>query len=130
MGVDGILVSLSVKAVTGTFPGHSLAGMPIVYFDKVLSDTTTHKVVVPGHEAAIMAMRKLLDSFSGQKIFMAYLAIHGFDYRETVWKFTEALKKGIEEKRVIFTCSWIPKKQPAIWRLFIEAKPGPMVCNE
>ena len=101
MGVDGILVSLSRESSDlEHFHEHSLAGMPIVYFDKVLTGTTTHKVVVPGHEAAVMAMRKLLDLSPRQKNIYGIFGDPRLSItRDRMEGFTEALQeKGLEVK--------------------------------
>jgi DNA-binding LacI/PurR family transcriptional regulator len=60
-GVDGILVSLTRQSKDiEHFQELSYAGVPIVYFDKVLQNTESHKVVIPGEEAAALAVEQLL----------------------------------------------------------------------
>ncbi len=60
-GVDGILVSLTRQSKDiEHFQELSYAGVPIVYFDKVLQNTESHKVVIPGEEATALAVDQLL----------------------------------------------------------------------
>jgi DNA-binding LacI/PurR family transcriptional regulator len=60
-GVDGILVSLTRQSKDiEHFQELSYAGVPIVYFDKVLQNTESHKVVIPGEEATALAVEQLL----------------------------------------------------------------------
>jgi len=99
MGVDGILVSLSRESTDlEHFEENSQAGIPIVYFDKVLANTKTHKVVVPGQEAAILALRKMLEFSTGQKIIYGIFGDPRLSItRDRVEGFTIALnEKGIK----------------------------------
>ena len=98
MGVDGILVSLSRESTDlEHFEENSQAGVPIVYFDKVLADTKTHKVVVPGQEAAMMAIRKMLEFPADQKKIYGLFGDPRLSItRDRVDGFTKALnEKGI-----------------------------------
>jgi LacI family transcriptional regulator len=128
MGVDGILVSLSRESSDlEHFQEHSLAGMPIVYFDKVLSDTNTHKVVVPGHEAAVMAMRKLLDLSPRQKNIYGIFGDPRLSItRDRMEGFTETLKeKGIEVKTSNILHALDPDEAARHFDTIYRSKPRP-----
>ena len=60
-GVDGVLVSLTRQSNDiEHFQELSGAGVPVVYFDKILQNTESHKVVIPGAQAAVTAVKQLL----------------------------------------------------------------------
>lgn len=60
-GVDGVLVSLTRQSGDiEHFQELAGAGVPIVYFDKILQNTESHKVVIPGAQAAEIAIEKLI----------------------------------------------------------------------
>ena len=60
-GVDGVLVSLTRESKDiEHFSELTQAGIPVVYFDKVLPDTVCHKVVIPGENAVHLALENLL----------------------------------------------------------------------
>ncbi len=60
-GVDGIMVSLTRQSKDiEHFQELTYSGVPIVFFDKVLQNTESHKVVIPGEEATMQAVKELL----------------------------------------------------------------------
>ena len=60
-GVDGVLVSLSRESSDlDHFLELRNRNIPIVYFDKVIAVPGTHQVVIPGAEAAALAIKELV----------------------------------------------------------------------
>ncbi|MCF1716176.1 LacI family transcriptional regulator [Flavihumibacter sp. RY-1] len=70
MGVDGVLVSLSRQSHDiEHFQELMAAGVPIVFFDKVVQNSLAHQVVMPGKEAASLAVERLIASLpAGSRI--------------------------------------------------------------
>lgn len=70
MGVDGVLVSLSRQSHDiEHFQELMAAGVPIVFFDKVVQNSLAHQVVMPGKEAASLALERLIASLpAGSRI--------------------------------------------------------------
>lgn len=67
-GVDGILVSLTRQSKEiEHFQDLSNADIPVVYFDKVLLNINSHKVIIPGEQAAFIAVQKLISQKRGIK---------------------------------------------------------------
>lgn len=61
LGVDGVLVSLSRQSHDiEHFQELMAAGVPIVFFDKVVQNSLAHQVVMPGKEAASLAVEQLI----------------------------------------------------------------------
>ncbi len=88
-GVDGVLVSLTRQSSDiEHFQELSGAGVPIVYFDKILQNTESHKVVIPGAQAAEIAVKKLIGLkrktpkitgiFGDERLFITQDRVEGF----------------------------------------------------
>jgi LacI family transcriptional regulator len=61
-GVAGVLASLTRESFDiEHFSDLEFAGMPVVYFDKVLQDTVAHKIEIPSEMAAKKAVVELLN---------------------------------------------------------------------
>lgn len=128
MGVDGILVSLSRESTDlEHFQDNSLTGLPIVYFDKVLAEVKTHKVVVPGQDATIMAMRKLLAlSPPPFEIYGLFGDPRLSITRDRVEGFTEALReKGIEVKSGNILYAYDAEGAAQHFKTIYKSKPRP-----
>ncbi|WP_290795396.1 LacI family DNA-binding transcriptional regulator [Flavihumibacter sp. UBA7668] len=75
MGVDGILVSLSRQSHDiEHFQELMAAGIPIVFFDKVIHNSLAHQVVMPGKEAAALAVSTLSRSVPFGSRIMGFFA--------------------------------------------------------
>jgi DNA-binding LacI/PurR family transcriptional regulator len=127
-GVDGILVSLTRQSKDiEHFQELAYAGVPIVYFDKVLHNTESHKVVIPGLEVAELAVRQLLQLAKAPKRVCGIFGDSRLSItQERVLGFTQALAQaGMEaepanicyglsaddaEKQ--FLTLWAQKKKP------------------
>lgn len=75
MGVDGVLVSLSRQSHDiEHFQELMAAGVPIVFFDKVIHNSLAHQVVMPGKEAAALAVTALSKAVTPGSRIMGFFA--------------------------------------------------------
>lgn len=60
--IDGLLVSVSSETViTDTLKDIHKQGMPVVFFDRIIEDINTHKVIVNNFDGAYQATKHLID---------------------------------------------------------------------
>ena len=123
MGVDGILVSLSRQSHDiEHFQELMAAGIPIVFFDKILPDTAAHKVVMPGVQAAALAVGKLLEDNPFCKNPTGFFADTRMSITEDRLKgFKQALEAGgrtIDEQSIVYTDTpeEAKKKMTELWQ--------------
>lgn len=61
--IDGLLVSVSSQTInTQTLKDIQAKGMPVVFFDRILEDIDTHKVIVNNFDGAYQATKHLINS--------------------------------------------------------------------
>jgi DNA-binding LacI/PurR family transcriptional regulator len=127
-GVDGILISLTRQSKDiEHFQELTYAGVPIVYFDKVLQNTESHKVVIPGQGAAELAVRQILQTspapkrlcgiFGDSRLSITQDRVQGFHQAlaEAGWEadpanISYALSADDAEKQLL--ALWAQKKRP------------------
>ncbi|MFD2527339.1 LacI family DNA-binding transcriptional regulator [Flavihumibacter stibioxidans] len=119
MGVDGILVSLSRQSHDiEHFQELMAAGIPIVFFDKIIPGTHAHKVVMPGFQAASLAIEKLLSDHPGSKKVTGFFADSRMSITEDrlqgFRKTMESHGRHIDDSDIVYTDTPESAKQKLI----------------
>lgn len=127
-GVEGVLVSLTKQSLDiEHFSDLEYAGIPVVYFDKVLQATVAHKIEVDGKKAARIAMAQLLQRYpSAQRICGIFGDMRLFITQERIEGFIAALQEqGLRHQldNIVFANSSDEARQAML--LLYEQQPAP-----
>ncbi|MBZ5858127.1 LacI family DNA-binding transcriptional regulator [Flavihumibacter profundi] len=105
MGVDGVLVSLSRQSQDiEHFQELQSGGTPIVFLDKVITNSNSHKVVMPGEAATGMAISRLLADLPVARNITGFFAAPRLSITEDrILGFRKALQEhGVPEHGINF----------------------------